>query len=131
MKSLLTIMLKDLRLIARDRVALLFLVLVPFVVVTVVAKSLAGSDTGSQLLPVVNEDEGPVAHVLIESLSEYADVVEVDRAEAENLVAGDKIDHDTSLKVAHRQRCSAKRPMRSQCPFKDPGGWGVEAPGSR
>jgi ABC-2 type transport system permease protein len=90
-RSLLAITAKDLRLIGRDPAALLFLVLVPFVVITVLVQSLAGSDTGSLLLPVVNEDEGPVAEVLIEALSEYADVVEVDRAEAENLVAGRKI----------------------------------------
>lgn len=90
MRSLFTIAWKDLFLIARDRAALLFLVLVPFVVVTVLAQSLAGSDTGSLLLPVVNEDQGPVAEVLIEALSEYATVVEVDRAEAEHLVAGKK-----------------------------------------
>jgi ABC-2 type transport system permease protein len=91
MKSLLTIAWKDLRLIARDRAALLFLVLVPFVVVTVLAQALAGSDTGSLLLPVVDEDEGPVAEVLIRALSEYANVVVVDRAKAEYLVARKKI----------------------------------------
>lgn len=91
MSALLTITWKDLRLIGRDRAALLFLLLVPFVVVTVLAQSLAGSDTGSLLLPVVNDDQGPVAEVLIEALSEYADVVEVERAAAENLVAGKKI----------------------------------------
>jgi len=90
-RSLLTITWKDLRLIARDRAALLFLVLVPFVVVTVLAEALAGSDTGSLLLPIVNEDHGPVATVLIEALSEHAHVVEVDRPEAERLVAGRKI----------------------------------------
>jgi ABC-2 type transport system permease protein len=89
-RSLLAITWKDLRLIARDRAAILFLVLVPFVVVTVLAESLAGSDTGSLLLPIVNEDQGPVAAVLIQALSEYAHVVEVDRAEAEYLVAGKK-----------------------------------------
>jgi ABC-2 type transport system permease protein len=89
-RSLLTIAWKDLRLIARDRAAMVFLVLVPFVVVTVLAEALAGSDTGSLLLPVVNEDEGPVASVLVEALSEYATVVEVSRAEAEYLVAGKK-----------------------------------------
>jgi len=89
-KSLLAIAWKDLRLIARDRAALAFLVLVPFVVITVLAESLAGSDTGSLLLPVVNEDQGPVSSVLVEGLSQYAKVVEVDRAEAEYLVAGKK-----------------------------------------
>jgi len=90
-KSLLAITAKDLRLIGRDRAALLFLILVPFVVITVLVQSLAGSDTGSLLLPVVNEDQGPVAEVLIEALSEYAEVVEVDRAEAEKLIAEKKI----------------------------------------
>jgi ABC-2 type transport system permease protein len=90
-RALLTITLKDLRLIARDRAALLFIVLVPFVVVTILAESLAGSDTGSYLLPVVNEDQGPVAEVLIQALSEHVHVVEVDRAEAEKLVAVQKV----------------------------------------
>ena len=90
MSSLLTITRKDLRLLARDRAALLFLMLVPFVVVTVLAAALAGSDTGSLLLPVVNDDHGPVAQVLIQALSEHADVRQVDRAEAEYLVAGKK-----------------------------------------
>jgi ABC-type multidrug transport system permease subunit len=89
-RSLLAITWKDLRLITRDRAAIVFLVLVPFIVVTVLAEALAGSDTGSLLLPVVNEDQGPVASVLIQALSEYATVVEVDRAEAEYLVAGKK-----------------------------------------
>jgi ABC-2 type transport system permease protein len=89
-RSLLAITWKDLRLIARDRAAILFLVLVPFVVVTVLAEALAGSDTGSLLLPVVNEDQGPVGAVLVQALGEYAHVVEVDREEAEYLVAGKK-----------------------------------------
>jgi len=89
-RSRLAIAWKDLRLIARDRAAMVFLVLVPFVVVTVLAEALAGSDTGSLLLPVVNEDQGPVASVLVEALSEHATVVEVSREEAEYLVAGKK-----------------------------------------
>ena len=90
MRSLLAIAWKDLRLIARDRAAMVFLVLVPFIVVTVLAEALAGSDTGSLLLPVVNDDQGPVASVLVEALSEHATVVEVSREEAEYLVAGKK-----------------------------------------
>ena len=90
MRRFLAITGKDLRLMARDRAALVFLVLVPFVVVTVLAEALAGSDTGSLLLPVVNEDQGPVASVMVEALGQYAHVVEVDRAEAEYLVAGKK-----------------------------------------
>ena len=74
----------------RDRPALLFLAAVPVVVITIIASALAGTDSGSLLLPVVNEDEGPVAELLLESLREHVDVVEVDRAEAERLVAGTK-----------------------------------------
>ena len=90
MSAILTVALKDLRLVTRDRAALLFLIIVPVVVITVVAASLAGSDTGVLVLPVVNEDQGPVAEVLIEVLADHAEVVEVDRAEAERWVAGDK-----------------------------------------
>jgi ABC-type transporter MlaC component len=57
----------------------------------VIAEALGGSDVGTLVLPVVNEDKGPVAEVLLESLRSRADVVEVDREEAMRLVAGDKI----------------------------------------
>jgi ABC-2 type transport system permease protein len=89
--SLLTVMLKDLRLILRDRAALAFLAAVPVVLITIIASAVAGTDSGSLLLPVVNEDQGPVAEVLLESLRGHLDVEEVDRAEAERLVAGNKI----------------------------------------
>jgi ABC-2 type transport system permease protein len=89
--SLLTIAAKDLRLIVRDRPALLFVMLVPIAVITVIAESLAGTDSGGLLvLPVVNEDEGPVAEVLIEILGEHTEVSVVDREEAERLVSRDK-----------------------------------------
>ena len=111
MRSLFAIAWKDLRLIARDRVALLFLVLVPVVVVSVIAEALAGSDTGTLLLPVVNEDRGPVAQALIETLSEYAHVVEVDRAEAERMVAGEKVAPAALVVPAHTsKRYLASRP---------------------
>lgn len=88
--NLLTIFLKDLRLIARDRVALLFNIVVPIVVITIVASTLGGSEGGSLLLPVVNEDQGPVAQLLIETLGEHAEVVEVERSEATAIVGADK-----------------------------------------
>ncbi len=88
--SLLTITGKDLRLVARDRPALLFIVAVPVVVITIIASALASTDSGSLLLPVVNEDEGPVAEALLVSLRERVDVLEVDRAEAERLVGSEK-----------------------------------------
>jgi len=88
--SLLLVALKDLRLILRDRAALVFQAAVPVLVITIIASAVANTDSGSLLLPVVNDDQGPVAEVLISSLREHVDVVEVDRQEAEYLVAGNK-----------------------------------------
>ncbi len=78
---------KDLRLLLRDRGALLFVLVVPIAVVGIVAASLSGSGASGVLLPVVNEDGGPVAETLIELLSERIRVVEVDRERAEAMVA--------------------------------------------
>jgi ABC-type Na+ efflux pump permease subunit len=78
---------KDLRIFVRDRWALLFAVLVPVLVVTIIAEALFHSDGGPRLLvPVVNEDGGPVASTFMKLLAEHADVREVSRAEAERLV---------------------------------------------
>jgi ABC-2 type transport system permease protein len=84
--KLLRVMLKDLRLIARDRSALVSLLLVPIVVIVVVAETRGGAGTKSILLPVVNEDQGPVANQLIKVFKDHLDVREVDRATAERLV---------------------------------------------
>lgn len=80
------IALKDLRLIARDRAALLFNAVVPIVVITIVAATLGGSGSGTVLLPVVDDDEGPVAEVLVEALREHVQVLEVDAERARVLV---------------------------------------------
>ncbi len=78
---------KDLRILIRDRWAVLFSVLVPIVVVTIIASALFDSSSGPKLLvPVVNEDQGPVASSFIKLLREHADVREMSRAEAERLV---------------------------------------------
>ena len=84
---LLRIMLKDLRLIARDRSALAFLVLVPMVIILVVAETQSGEGSQSIIFPIVNEDQGPVANALIKVFREHLTVQEVDRATAERLVA--------------------------------------------
>lgn len=84
---LLRVMLKDLRLIARDRSAMVFLLLVPMVIILVVAETQSGEGSQSILFPVVNEDQGPVANALIKVFREHLDVREVDRATAERLVA--------------------------------------------
>jgi len=85
--KLLRIMLKDLRLLARDRSALAFLVLVPMVIILVVAETQSGMGSQSILFPIVNEDQGPVANALIKVFKEHLSVQEVDRATAERLVA--------------------------------------------
>lgn len=87
--SILTIAGKDLRLIGRDRPALLFLVLVPLVVITIVAGALGGEGSGEIVLPVVNEDQGPVARVLMNALAERIEIEEVGREEAERRVGRD------------------------------------------
>ena len=84
---MLAVFLKDLRLILRDRWAVLFSVLVPIVVITIIASALFHSDGGPNLLvPVVNEDQGPVANAFVKLLRKHADVVEMDREAAESLV---------------------------------------------
>jgi ABC-2 type transport system permease protein len=88
--SVLAIARKDLELILRDPVTLIFTLLVPIVVITIVATSLVGGRLGIIPLPVVNEDEGPVAEVFIEALGEYLQVEELPRAEAEARVLVDK-----------------------------------------
>jgi ABC-2 type transport system permease protein len=85
--SLLAVAGKDLRLLVRDRAALLFLMVVPVAVITIVAVSLAPDHEGSILLPVVNEDGGPVAEVLLELLGQKIEVVEMEREAARRLVA--------------------------------------------
>ena len=92
---LLVLVAKDLRLLARDRVALIFLVLAPIVVIAVAGFSLStfyGSRGGSEtefLLPVANLDGGDVADELVASLKEASGVrlQEVGDEEARRLVA--------------------------------------------
>jgi ABC-2 type transport system permease protein len=78
---------KDLRLFLRDRSALLFSILMPIFVITVIAEGLFHGDDGPKLLvPIVNQDGGPVAGTFQKLLAEHADVREMSRAEAERLV---------------------------------------------
>ena len=86
MRGLFDITLKDLLLVVRDRPALLFLLLVPFVVVGIIAATLGGDEGGKIRLPVVNQDQGPVAEVLLESLRKHLEVIEVGQERAEALV---------------------------------------------
>src|SRR5216684_1373748 len=82
------IMLKDLRLIGRDRLALVSLLVVPMVVILVVASATqSGDGSESILFPIVNEDQGPVASALIKVLRKHLDVREVNHGTAERLLA--------------------------------------------
>jgi ABC-type multidrug transport system permease subunit len=82
------VMLKDLRLISRDRFGLIGLLLVPIVVIIVVASATQSGDGSKDIVfPIVNEDQGPVATALIRALREHLDVREVSRATAHHLVA--------------------------------------------
>src|SRR5262249_52505112 len=88
---------KDLRIFLRDRSAFVFSLLMPILVITVIAEGLFHGDDGPQLLvPVVNEDGGPVASTFIKLLGEHADVRPMSRAEAEHLVR-DK--HDAAAAI--------------------------------
>ena len=84
---MLAVFCKDLRIFMRDRWALLFAIAVPVLVVTLIAEALFHSDSGPRLLvPVVNEDGGPVASTFMKLLGEHADVREMTRAQATRLV---------------------------------------------
>jgi len=94
--SLLVIIAKDLRLLFRDRVALVFILLAPIVVISVAGFSLAslyGGDSSGQTaydLPIVNEDGGDLAHQIAERLATDATVRVREiatREQAERLVA--------------------------------------------
>ena len=87
MTGMLAVFRKDLRVFLRDRSALVFSLLMPILVITVIAEGLFHGDGGPKLLvPVVNDDGGPVASTFVKLLSEHATVLQVDRAEAEHLV---------------------------------------------
>jgi ABC-2 type transport system permease protein len=78
---------KDLRIFLRDRSALVFSLLMPILVITVIAQGLFHGEEGPRLVvPVVNEDGGPVANTFIKLLGEHADVRQTSRAQAERMV---------------------------------------------
>ena len=78
---------KDVRIFLRDRWALVFSLAMPVFVITIIAQALLGRHGPGLMVPVVDEDGGPVARTFTKLLGEHADVREVSRAEAERLVA--------------------------------------------
>jgi ABC-2 type transport system permease protein len=78
---------KDVRLVLRDRAVLWLSVVAPVAMMTVIALARHGSaEPPLPLMPVVDEDGGPVARAFIELLGKHAEVVETTRENAEQLV---------------------------------------------
>ena len=77
----------EMRLLGRDHPAIVWMFLGPILFITlIVAARYEGSPTPRPLLPIVNDDQGPVAKAFIKLLAERADVPEVSRPDAERLV---------------------------------------------
>ena len=90
MRSVIILFIKDLRLISRDRLALVLLVAAPVIVITVAGLSLATLYRSSEhLFPVADLDGGEYAVRLLEAFeaSEELEVVLVSAEEARRLVA--------------------------------------------
>ena len=84
---MIAVFLKDLRLILRDRWLVLFSILVPIVVISIIASALFEGEGGPKMtIPVVDNDGGPVATAFKKLLAEHADVASVSRPDAEHLV---------------------------------------------
>jgi ABC-2 type transport system permease protein len=127
--TIFAIMLKDLRLIGRDRLALASLLIVPMVVIMVVAiATQSGEGSDSILFPIVNEDQGPVAAALIKVFHKHLDVREVTRSAAERLVA-DENDAPAALILPPElsKRYLTQKPSTVEL-LTDPAQWqGLEA----
>lgn len=81
------VFLNDLRLLLRDRGAVLWLLLGPILFVSLI--SLARFDSGKRppvFVPLVDDDQGPVAKAFTKLLGEHAEVYPTTREEAEALV---------------------------------------------
>jgi len=77
----------ELRLLLRDRGAAAWLLLGPILFITVFSAARYQSSKRPPLLvPVVDDDQGPVARTFVKLLREHADVLETSRTEAEAMV---------------------------------------------
>jgi len=81
------VFLNDLRLLLRDRWTVFYTIAAPIVVITIVVAARYGTEeVPRMLIPIVNEDRGPVAEMYIELLGKHGAPVEMTRAEAEDIV---------------------------------------------
>ncbi len=85
-RAVLALFLKDLRLLSRDRRALIVALAGPLLAIAIIATVVHRNQALGIRLPVVNEDQGRVARTFTQLLEEYAVVTEVSRPEAEVLV---------------------------------------------
>lgn len=84
---MIAVFLNELRLLLRDRGAAAWLLLGPILFITIFSAARYQSSKRPPLLvPVVDDDQGPVARTFVKLLREHADVVEVSRDEAEAMV---------------------------------------------
>ncbi len=83
---MLAVFLKDLLIVRRDRGGLFISIVVPILMISIIATALHSNDSPRMVVPVVNDDQGPVATTFIKLLNEHADVKEMTRAEGEALV---------------------------------------------
>lgn len=85
---MLVVLWKDLRHLMRDPTALALSFLAPVVMIAVITLARAeNAESVRPLIPVVDEDEGPVAGAFIELLGKHAEVVVTGEADAAHLVA--------------------------------------------
>jgi ABC-2 type transport system permease protein len=83
-----TVFWNDLRLMLRDRAAFAVMLIAPIVVASLIAGARYGTtEVPRILIPVVNEDGGPGAALVIELLGAHAGPVEMSREAAEHIVA--------------------------------------------
>src|SRR5215813_1796905 len=81
------VFLKDLLMIRRDRTGLFISLIVPILVISLIAEALFHNDEGPKMtVPVVDDDQGPVASTFIKLLKEHAEVVPMSRDEAIHFV---------------------------------------------
>jgi len=83
---MLAVFLKDLLMLRRDRGSLFISLVVPILMVTIIAQALHHEDEPRIRIPVVDEDQGPVATTFRKLLGEHADLDLVTRDEATVLV---------------------------------------------
>jgi ABC-type multidrug transport system permease subunit len=78
---------KDLRLLLRDRSVLWLSLLAPLAMITIITLARQHStEPPRPLVPVVDDDKGPVAAAFVELLGKHANVVQTDAAGAERMV---------------------------------------------